>query len=58
MFENKRLVGALVLGKGFNKKELKAILKSTVLGKVDVNQFKTDLLREDFNYNSIFNKKE
>jgi nitrite reductase (NADH) large subunit len=54
VFENNRLVGALVLGKGINKKELKPLLKRVVLEKVNLSQFKTDLLREDFNFNSLY----
>ena len=54
VFENNRLVGALVLGNGLNKKELKPLLKRAVLEKVDVSKVKTDLLREDFDFNLLF----
>jgi NAD(P)H-nitrite reductase large subunit len=50
--ENK-LIGALIIGKKINRKQLKPLLKKAILKMVDVSARKTELLKDDFDFNSI-----
>jgi len=50
--ENK-LIGALIIGKGVNRKLLKPLVKKAVLKMINVNIMKTDLLKENFDFNSL-----
>lgn len=53
ILEENRLVGALLIGKGLNRKLLKPLVQKAVLKMVNVNTVKTDLLREEVDFNSI-----
>lgn len=53
VLQDNRLVGALVIGKGLDRKSLKRQLKKAVLNMVDVGTTKNDLLREDFEFNLL-----
>ena len=53
ILNNNRLVGILMLGKNLNKKELKPLIKKAVFNMVDVGEYKTELLNENFDFNQI-----
>ncbi|MFX1310727.1 MAG: hypothetical protein ACFE8C_13580, partial [Promethearchaeota archaeon] len=50
------LIGVLILEKNLNKKELKPLLKNGVYQMVNVSNYKTDLLKENFNFKKLIEK--
>jgi NAD(P)H-nitrite reductase large subunit len=53
VLNNNQLVGVLILGRNINKKELKPLIKNAVSKMVDVNDFKPDLLKENFDFEKL-----
>ncbi|MFX1287769.1 MAG: NAD(P)/FAD-dependent oxidoreductase [Promethearchaeota archaeon] len=53
VLENNNLIGALILGKHLNKKDIKPILKKAILNKVRINDQKYLLLKEDNDFNNL-----
>lgn len=55
---NDNLIGVLILKKNLNKKKLKPLIKKGVYHMVNVSDYKTDLLKENFNFNNLIEKIE
>lgn len=59
ILQENRLIGALVIGKGLNRKLLKPLVKKAVLNMIKVDEhIKTDLLRKDFDFASVLSSYE
>ncbi len=56
ILRNNHLIGVLILGKEIDKKVLKSLLKKAVSKKVNIARFRTFLLEENFDFNTIFNE--
>ncbi|MFX1303619.1 MAG: NAD(P)/FAD-dependent oxidoreductase [Promethearchaeota archaeon] len=53
VLENDHLLGALILGKNFNKKAIKPILKKAIFNKTPINDYEHLLLKENIDFNKI-----
>lgn len=56
VLDDDSLVGALILGKNINKKELKPLIKKAIFNKSNISKYKTEILKEDFDINQILSE--
>jgi len=54
LLQDNRLIGALIVGRKLNRPLLKQQIRQTILSKNALYARKTDLLKEDFNFHSLF----
>jgi len=56
VLQGNRLVGALIIERGLNRKLLKPLIKKAILNMVNVSGNKTDLLRKDFDFSQFLSE--
>lgn len=56
VLDDNHLIGALILGKSINKKQLKPLIKKAVFNKSNISKYKTEILKEGFDFNQILSE--
>ncbi|MFW9829396.1 MAG: NAD(P)/FAD-dependent oxidoreductase [Candidatus Thorarchaeota archaeon] len=53
VLDKDNLIGVLILGRNIDKKQLKPLIKKAVFNKSNISDYKTDILKEGFDFNKI-----
>ena len=51
--DKENLIGALILGKNINKKKIKPLIQKAVFNKINIKQYKTQILNDNFDFNNL-----
>lgn len=54
VLDKDNLIGVLILGKNIYKKQIKPLIQKAVFNRVNMNQYKTEILKDDFDLNKLF----